>query len=387
MQALDTEPEADAQVLLRRVPTRSAAAYDAYLRGREALRRHGRDSLGRAASYFADAVAKDTAFADAHAALGWTTMLTYESSAEPLPHYLVQSLGSVQRALQLGLKSPEVFRTWSLIERYRGQYDKALERAEDAVRVGASDAESERRLAVMLVAKRQYDRAVGVAARAAAIDPGNEASHSVLGNIHQFRGQFLQTGEEARASLDAALQSYERGLRLAADRSAYATGVYSDLLVSMRRAERAEQLLLDRVARVGDDYQQYYKLARVKQAAGRPKEAWTRDLETAESLLQERLRQVPGDAIAHAFLALTHTRLGQFREAAAANKRARELAPGGTDVQYLTARMFALQREKTQAFAALERSVRARYSLPDLLDMDLYNLRSDEGLLPIITHP
>lgn len=387
LQALDMQLNGDSEPLLRRVPTRNAAAYDAYLRGRDMLRKYGEDSLAVGTAFFTDAVAKDSGFADAHAALGWATMLTYESAAEPLPQYLVQSLGSVQRALQLGLKNSEVFRTWSLIELYRVQYDKALERADDAVRVGASDAESGRRLAVMLVAKRQYDRAVAVATRAAAVDPGNEVSHSVLGNIHQFRGQFVQTGEESRASLEEALQSYERGLRLAADRSAYGTGVYSDLLVSMRRAERAEQLLLDRSARVANDYVEYYKLARVKQAAGRPKEAWTRDLETARSLLQVRLRLAPGDAIAHAYLALTYTRLGQFKEAAAANRRAREISPSGTEVHYLTARMFALQREKNQAFEALEKAVRARYSLPDLLDMDLYNLRSDEGLIPIITRP
>jgi len=161
--------------------------------------------------------------------------------------------------------------------------------------------------------------------------------------------------------------------------------VYSDLLVSIRQPARAEQLLLDRSARVGNDYVEYYKLARVKQAAGRPKDAWTRDLITAQTLLQSRLRQVPGDAFANAFLGLTYTRLGQFKEAAAANRRARELSPSGTDIQYLTARMFALQREKTRALEALEKAVRARYSLPDLLDMDLYNLRSDEALLPIIT--
>jgi len=313
------------------------------------------------------------------------TMLTYESSSEPLPQYLVQSLGSIQKALQLGLKNSEVFRTWSLIELSRGQYDKALERGEDAVRVGASDAEAWRRLAVMRLAKRQDDRAVAAAAKGVAIDPGNEASYSVLGNVHQFLGQFVQTGEESRISLGAALQAYERGLRFATDRSAYGAGVYSDLLVSIRQPERAEQLLLDRSARVANDYVEYYKLARVKQAAGRPKDAWTRDLLTAQALLQARLRQMPSDAIANAYLALTHTRLGQFKEAAAANRRARELSPSGTDVQYLTARMFALQREKTQALGALEKAVRARYSLPDLLDMDLYNLRSDEGLIPIIT--
>ena len=93
---------------------------------------------------------------------------------------------------------------------------------------------------------------------------------------------------------------------------------------------------------------------------------------------------MPTDAVANAYLALTHTRLGLFKEAAAANRRSRELSPSGTDVRYLTARMFALQREKTQALEALEKAVRARYSLPDLLDMDLYNLRSDEGLIPII---
>ncbi len=383
--ALEMKPDAENEALLRRVPTRSAAAYDSYLRGREMVRRYGGDSLALAAAFYADAVAKDSGFADAHAALGWATMLTYENSSEPLPQYLVQSLGSVQKALQLGLKNSEVFRTWSLIELYRGQNDKALERVEDAARVGASDAETWRRLAIMRLAKRDYDGAVAAATRAVAIDPGNEVSHSVLGNIHQFLGQFVQTGVDSRASLDAALAAYDRGLRLAADRSAYGAGVYSDLLVSIRQPARAEQLLLDRSARVGNDYVEYYKLARVKQAAGRPKDAWTRDLITAQTLLQSRLRQVPGDAFANAFLGLTYTRLGQFKEAAAANRRARELSPSGTDVQYLTARMFALQREKTRALEALEKAVRARYSLPDLLDMDLYNLRSDEALLPIIT--
>jgi tetratricopeptide (TPR) repeat protein/TolB-like protein len=385
--ALDMNVDAESEPLLRRVPTRNAAAYDSYLRGREMARRYGKDSLALAAAFLADAVAKDSGFADAHGALGWVTMLTYEASSEPLPQYLVQSLGSVQRALQLGLKNSDVFRAWSLIELYRGQYDKALERVEDAARVGASDAEAQRRMAVMLVAKRQYDRAVAAATRATAIDPGNEASYSVLGHVHQFLGQFVQTGEESRASLDAALAAYDRGLRLAADRSAYGAGVYSDLLVSIRRPERAEQLLLDRSARVANDYVEYYKLARVKQAAGRPKDAWTRDLLTAQSLLQTRLRQAPGDAVAHAYLALTHTRLGQFKEAAAANRQARELSPAGTEIQYLTARMFALQRDKAKALEALEKAVRARYSLPDLLDMDLYNLRSDEGLIPIITRP
>jgi len=383
--ALDMKVDAANEPLLRRVPTRNAAAYDSYLRGREMVRRYGRDSLALGAAFYADAIARDSGFADAHAALGWVTMLTYENSSERLPQYLVQSLGSVQRALQLGLKNSEVFRTWSLIELYRGQYSKALERAEDAVRVGVSDAEAQRRLAVMLVANRQYDRAVAVATRAVAVDPGNEASLSVLGNVHQFLGQFVQTGAESRASLDAALAAYDRGLRLAADRSAYGAGVYSDLLVSIQRPERAEQLLLDRSARVANDYVEYYKLARVKQAAGRPKETWTRDLLTAQMLLQARLRQAPGDAVAHGYLALTHTRLGQFKEAAAANLRARELSPAGTDIQYLSARMFALQRAKAQALDALGKAVRARYSLPDLLDMDLYNLRSDEGLLPVIT--
>ena len=68
--ALDMKPDAENEALLRRVPTRSAAAYDSYLRGREMVRKYGADSLALAAGFCADAVARDSGFADAHAAFG-----------------------------------------------------------------------------------------------------------------------------------------------------------------------------------------------------------------------------------------------------------------------------------------------------------------------------
>jgi len=94
----------------------------------------------------------------------------------------------------------------------------------------------------------------------------------------------------------------------------------------------------------------------------------------------------PEDAHAHAYLALTETRLGSFKSALEANARARQLAPNDPDVLYCTARMYALQTDKAEALENLRRAIDYRYRLSSLLDMDFYNLRSEPEFQQTVMH-
>jgi cytochrome c-type biogenesis protein CcmH/NrfG len=195
----------------------------------------------------------------------------------------------------------------------------------------------------------------------------------MLAQIQQFLGDYR-----------GALGSYTLGLRLAPDRSAYASAGLADVLVFVQQHERAKEILLDRLARMRDSYIDHYKEARIQQSAGQPRAEWSAALQRARALIDQRLAANPQDGEAMSWKALVHIRLGEFREANAAIKLARELAPDDLDVSYNAARAYALQRDRVQAFELLRRAVAKRYSLIRILDMDFYNLRAEPEFRQIV---
>jgi tetratricopeptide (TPR) repeat protein len=383
-------PAEDASSRLLLVPSViRPAAYEAFLRGTFALRNPDRYPPAFAADCFAEALLIDSAFAQAHAAYGWATMLANEAAAEPTQAATAHALASVQAAMRLGWTTSETFRVWGMAEFFRGQYQKARERFEEAVATSPSDAEAQRRLAYACVATGRYEAAVQAAQTAVQNDPGNAASHATLGNVYQFLGQYVHAGigkgSESREALSSAVRAYEQGIRFAPDRSAYASGLYAEAMVYVQRADRSVELMSDRVARTRTSAVDLYRLARVEQAAGRPRTQWVETLGRARSLVEEELRSEPGDPEALSVLALIQTRLGQFREAQEAIRTALQVEPGNVTVMLNGGRVYALQREKVRALDLLRRALSRKYSLPDILDMDLYNLRSEEGFLAAVT--
>jgi tetratricopeptide (TPR) repeat protein len=296
--------------------------------------------------------------------------------------HLSLALSSVQKAISAGLRTSETFRAWGLTEQYRGQYDKALERLEQAVDAAPSDAETQRRLAIAYAAIGKLDLAIKAAQRSAADDPGNITAHTTLGQLYQYKA--VHTVDD-RDDYRAALRAYDVGLRLARDKSEYSCGLYADVLVHLQQSERALNLLIDRVARVRDSYLDLYKLGRVEQAAGKPIQQWQESFARARDVLSAHLAEQPEDAVAQAHLALVHTRLGGFKEAVAAITRAQQLAPADAEVLYLAARMYALQRDKNQALEYLRKALARRFSLGSMLDMDYFNLYSEPEFIAALS--
>jgi tetratricopeptide (TPR) repeat protein len=377
--------EADA---LHRIPTTVPAAYEAYLRGRWYVRHNLEYTLDSAIDAFDRAVQEDPNFGEAHASLAWALVLLMESDARTPRAVIDRAALHIQRALALGARNSEAFRAWALIEQYRGSYEKSVQRLEEAVETAPSDAEAQRRLSVVYSVRGNTDGAIKAARKAVADDPRNLASHTTLGMVFQFKAIIDGSrGDEpeGKRSLRAALKSYEDGLLLARDRSEYASAQYVDVLVYLQRPDRAAEILNDRVARTRESYVDYYKLARIYQTAGRAKQEWEGLLRRAKEILLARLGTDPDDGMGLSYLALVHTRLGEFKEATAASRRAEKIDPGAPEVLYNIARMYALQRDKVQALTYLSKAINLRYRLADVLDMDYFNLHSEPDFLSSIT--
>jgi tetratricopeptide (TPR) repeat protein/TolB-like protein len=365
-----------------RPATTSESAYDLYARGRETLRNGSHFDANVAIAYFEQVLKLDPDFAEANAACAWAHMLAYETSPDLSQTHIAQALGNIQKAISAGLRDGEVFRAWGLAEQYRGQYAKAIEWFEKGVSIAPSDAETQRRLAIARAISGSFDAAIKAAQRSVADDRGNLVAHITLGQIHQFRAIHIA---DNRDEYKAALAAYEQGMPLARDRSDYSSGPYADVLVHLQMSTDALNIMLDRVARERESYLDFYKLGRVQQAAGKPIPEWQESFIRARSILSDHLLQQPEDAMAYAYLALVNTRLGAFKDAVAALGRAQQIAPNDQDVLYLTARLFALQRDKAQALSYLRKALSRRFSMNAVLDMDFYNLYSDPEFVATIT--
>ncbi len=370
---LEVELKPEEEAALRRIPAPPGGSYDLYLRARAMLRGFDGVRAQPVIDAFLQAVRADSFYAEAHAGLGWAYVLAYEADKDAPEKYLTEARWSVQRALTLTQRNAETFRTWGVVEQYVGQRSKAVERLEQALVIAPSDAETQRRLAVAALSAGRMDEALKAAQRAVTDDPGSIDSYTVLAEVQQYQGDFK-----------SASQNYDLGLRLAVNKSEYGAAGLIDVLVSLQQHERAIEILQDRLARVRDSYEDLYKLARVQQLAGRTKAEWFSALQRARSVVEDRLREDPQDAEAFSWKAMIHTRLGEYREANAALKRAQELNPTDVAVLYNGARMFALQRDTAQALDLLKRAVARRYSLSSILDMDFYNLRPEPDFQQVV---
>ncbi len=372
--AMNVKPTPEEDAALHRITTTSPEAYEAYLRARSLLLHPAGQEATRVIDAFGQSVQADSVFSDAQSGLGWAYVLAYESDKDAPPSYLEQARLSVQRAAAAAPRNPENFRVWGMTEHFRLQNEKAIERFEQAVTIAPSDAETWRRLAATYLVTGKTDAALNAARKAVDHDPGNVASYTMLGQVLQFDGKFKD-----------ALKSYEQGLRLSADKSDYGSGAYNDLLFYTQQSDRAIAILMDRVARLRDSYADFYKLARLQQSAGRPIAEWQATLQRARTILDERVKTDPQDYVAYSWLALVLTRLGAFKDALAATKQAHQIDSNDVDVLYNTARMYALHRDKAQAYDLLARAINRRYALARILDMDFYNLRSEEEFIKTVT--
>jgi serine/threonine-protein kinase len=232
--------------------TRNAAAYDAYLKGRQALhRRAGPADLAAAIAAFERAVALDSGYARAWASLGSAAVLLPEYGGGTVAHAVAEAERAIGRALALDSSSAEARAALGyLLKSYRYDWAGAEASYRRALALNPNDATTHQWLGELLATVGRLGEADKALDEAVALDPQSAI-------VHLARG----SNELARGDSAAAARDFGQAL-------AIAPGLWSVTLQQLwtamqRRDSAAADSLAVIVARgFGEDAAPYRDLAR-----------------------------------------------------------------------------------------------------------------------------
>ena len=113
---------------VRRIPTDSLSAYDAFLRGYDYFENHGfeRDANAKAREYFEKSIELDPEYSAAYSMLGNTYWMDYFKGYDTDPAILDRAMQLAQTAISMDVSDPEAHYLMSMVYHHKRQYEHAL---------------------------------------------------------------------------------------------------------------------------------------------------------------------------------------------------------------------------------------------------------------------
>ncbi len=402
-EALEVALADSSQRQLEARPTQNLAAYDAYLRGREAAPDPGSLPPARvrqAITYYEQAVALDPSFALAWANLSRAQGLLYRKGV-PTPEDAESSRRAAERALALDPSLPEAYLAQStyrsavladqpgayesdraglriapdnvdmltasgLDEVSLGRWDSALVHLQHAAALDPRSPWSLRRLGYTLRRLRRYPEAREALDRGLALAPADISMREHRAMVDLGRGDLAG----AQAIIRAAPREVDPG-----DLVAY-LGNYWDLYWVLD--ENQQQLLLRLTPSVYDNDRAGWGIVNAHVSWLRGDKARARAFaDTARMAFAEQLRTTPDDAQRNILYGVALAYLGRKDEAIKAGERGLSLLPISKDAytgayfQHQLVRMYILLNQPEKALDRLEPLLRMPYDLsPGWLRID-----------------
>jgi len=399
-----------AQQTLAARPTSDLLAYDAYLRGL-AISRLGNSPLNlrRSAAAYREAVERDSMFAIAWSALGYTYSTLY-FNASPLPTigdsadkataraleiapHLAEAHGAralyyslvrtdKQRALQEGEKglqegqSVAILNVMSQLEESAGKWDAAAGHAAQSISLDPRDLSAFARALQIKIWTRDSPGARAMADRALALAPGN------VQIIEQRAIPELQAGDlpAARRQLAGASPQVDQRALIAF------TAEYSDLGWALDSAQEATLLTMRQD--MFDSDTATWAIVLAQQYYLRGDSLRTRAYaDTAVRYFDVAVKTTPIDDQRHTFRGIALAYVGRFDEAIAEGKRGAALRPVDRDALYgpysihQLARIYMLAGQQDRAMDLLEQLFKQPYYLTPAW------LRIDPNFKPLRGNP
>lgn len=363
------------EALARRLePTRSVAAYDAYLKGVQQL--EGRQDGAAAIGFFNEALAADSNFARAQAGICRAGIVAFEAARDPAAYDRAEA--ACNRAAEMDPKLREVSLALGDLHQARGESAQALAHYRKALEDKALAADAYLGMARAEAAQEHNDVALDYFERARALRPGHAGTYRSLGFHHYVRGdlpkaiatyavatQLEPNDEETWASYgglcllhgDAACanDAFMRSLALKPSSAVlinlgamrFDEGAYAESARMFRRAAELD----------ASDYRTWGNLGDALSAMPATKPQARESYERAARLAQQYVDIKAGDAHALGVLAWYRANLGQEREARALIARAEALKDEPGEVAFWGAQVLALLGDREQARTRIDRAL------------------------------
>jgi adenylate cyclase len=183
-------------------PTKSLAAYEYVLRGREQMSHATREGNDEARGMFQHAIDLDASYAPAYAALGLSLIEAVGSGwTEFVADDLARAETLAQKALSLDPATTAAYRLLAQVDVMRGRFDLALGQADRALEINPSDAESYMTRGNTLVWAGRSAEALPWLEGALRFDHANARASLFLGMAYYFLDRY----DEAVEATDRAL--------------------------------------------------------------------------------------------------------------------------------------------------------------------------------------
>jgi len=377
--------------IIRRIqslPTKSAEAYDFFLKGeyqhrlststgsaaaleqsildyRQAIRRDPNfalayaqlsDALMDSYVYGYDRVARqlEAANAAANQALAIEPKLAEAHAAKGNWYYLgkhklVQARKQLNEALSLKPQEPSVLLSLGAIDRHEGNWDSAVRKFSRAVQLDPRNTLALRNLAVTESALRHYSVAISLEKRAVSMNPDDAIDLAFLASYYADDGEVEQALET--------LRSAPKGIR----QNPYVAVIYLQSLILGHYFDkaRAEANKLHPGGQLKSWYMLSYK-AKALWDDGYRHQA-RKEYARVVKILHKALKKEPGNSQMHAFLGLAYIHLGNSAAAISEGRRAVNLLPlksrpliGPAPLENL-AEIYALSGKSGKAIAILHK--------------------------------
>jgi tetratricopeptide (TPR) repeat protein len=400
-EALDVAIGTRQQRALAERPTQNLPAYDAYLKG-QATRAFGLNpsTLRQAIGFYEQAVALDSGFVEAWAALSQVSSTMY-SNGLPSPTLADRARSAAERALALKPDYPGGY--YAMGGYYRlvtGTAARAVEQYGKGLALAPSDPALLRALGLAEQSLGRWEQSVEHLRRSQSLDPRTASTAYVLGNALLW----LRRYDEAMVATDRSLQLGPSALNtvenkamihlaqgdLAGARTVMAhppadvdlpsfvayVATYWDLYWQLDTDQRALVKRLTPAAFDGDGAAWGLAHAEVYEVEGDRRRA-AAYADSARAAFEQQLKAAPEDAQRHVLLGLALAYMGRKDGAIREGERGVTLQPvtsdaqSGTYLQHQLARIYILVGEPDKALDHLEPLLKIPYYLsPGWLRID-----------------
>ena len=192
LSALKLTPSDEELALASRHPTENLAAYDLYLKGRDAMRgQQDPKNVEEAINYYDQALQKDSGFALAYAGLADASLQMYFVKRD---HFWAEkALGAAQQAQRLNDNIPEVHFSLGSVYNATGKTVEAIAELRRALQLAPNSDDAYRRLGTAYMGAGRKNEAIQAFEKAVNLNPYYWFNYRLLGQA------YFQTGDHEKA--------------------------------------------------------------------------------------------------------------------------------------------------------------------------------------------